>query len=146
MAILVLGLLNLKYDAIKTINFLYVPQYFSVMQEISKEDLEKWRKAGKIAAEALEYGRKLNTGSKYDVQFSDLKKEYSFGTAIFDGAQVRHSYETGVSKLVFAGQATPTPTSTPTPTPTPVATKKTPAFEALLAISALLAVVLAKRR
>jgi len=26
----------------------------------------------------LEYGRKLNTGSKYDVQFSDLKKEYSF--------------------------------------------------------------------
>jgi len=54
----------------------------------------------------LEYGRKLNTGSKYDVQFSDLKKEYSFGTAIFDGAQVRHSYETGVSKLIFAGQAT----------------------------------------
>jgi hypothetical protein len=96
----------------------------------------------------LEYGRKLNTGSKYDVQFSDIKKEYSFGTAIFDGAQVRHSYETGVSKLVFAGQATPTPTSTKTPisTPTPVATKKTPAFEALLTISALLAAVLIKRR
>ena len=96
----------------------------------------------------LEYGRKLTTGSKYDVQFSNLKKEYSFGTAIFDGAQVRHSYETGVSKLVFAGQATPTPTSTKTPTstPTPVPTKKTPAFEALMAVSVLLAVVLIKRR
>jgi len=95
----------------------------------------------------LEYGRKLNTGSKYDVQFTDMKKEYSFGTAIFDNAQTRHSYETGVSKLVFAAQATPTTISTPPiSTPTPVATKKTPAFETLLAISALLAAVLLKRR
>ena len=90
----------------------------------------------------MEYGRKLTTGSQYDVQFSDMKKEYSFGTAIFDGAQVRHSYETGVSKLVFTGQVTPTPTSTPTP----IATAKAPAFEALLAISALFAAVLLKRR
>ncbi len=90
----------------------------------------------------MEYGRKLTTGSQYDVQFSDMKKEYSFGTAIFDGAQVRHSFETDVSKLVFAGLATPTPISTPTP----VATKKTPAFEALLAISAVFAAVLIKRR
>jgi len=90
----------------------------------------------------LEYGRKLNTGSKYDVQFSDIMKEYSFGTAIFDNAQVRHSYETGVSKLVFAGQATPAPTSTQAP----AATTKAPAFEALLAISALFAAVLVKRR
>jgi hypothetical protein len=96
----------------------------------------------------LEYGRKLNTGSQYDVQFTDMKKEYSFGTAIFDNAQTRHSYETGVSKLVFATQATTTPTSTPGPisTPTPVATKNTPAFEALLAISVLLTAVLIKRR
>ncbi|MCE8422667.1 MAG: hypothetical protein J5U16_01895, partial [Candidatus Methanoperedens sp.] len=96
----------------------------------------------------LEYGRKLNTGSKYDVQFTDMNKEYSFGTAIFDNAQTRHIYETDVSKLVFAAQATPTPTSTPAPisTPTPVATKNTPAFEALLAISALFAAVLVKRR
>ncbi|MCE8428995.1 MAG: hypothetical protein J5U19_11470 [Candidatus Methanoperedens sp.] len=102
----------------------------------------------------LEYGRKLNTGSKYDVQFTDMKNEYSFGTAIFDNAQTRHSFETGVSNLVFARQATPTITSTPTTTstptpistPAPVATKKTPAFEALLAISALLAAVLIKRR
>ncbi|MCE8425009.1 MAG: hypothetical protein J5U17_04455 [Candidatus Methanoperedens sp.] len=96
----------------------------------------------------LEYGRKMNTGSKYDVQFTDMNKEYSFGTAIFDNAQTRHIYETDVSKLVFAAQATPTPTSTPAPisTPTPVATKNTPAFEALLAISALFAAVLVKRR
>ncbi len=90
----------------------------------------------------MEYGRKLTTGSQYDVQFQDMKKEYSFGTAIFDGAQVRHSYETGVSKLVFAGQATPTPTSTPAP----AATAKAPAFEALFAISALFVAVLVKRR
>jgi hypothetical protein len=90
----------------------------------------------------MEYGRKLRTGSQYDVQFSDMKKEYSFGTAVFDGAQVRHSFETGVSKLVFAAQATPTPTSPPAPT----ATEKAPAFEALLAISALLAAVLVRRR
>ncbi len=88
----------------------------------------------------MEYGRKLRTGSQYDVQFSDMKKEYSFGTAVFDGAQVRHSFETGVSKLVFAAQATPTPTTPPT------ATEKAPAFEALLAISALLAAVLVRRR
>lgn len=90
----------------------------------------------------MEYGRKLTTGSQYDVQFSDMKKEYSFGTAVFDNAQVRHSFETGVSKLVFASQATSTPTSPPAPT----ATEKAPAFEALLAISALLAAVLVRRR
>ncbi len=55
--------------------------------------------------QSLEYGRKFNTGSQYDVQFTDMKKEYSFGTAIFDNAQTRHSYETGVSKLVFAAPA-----------------------------------------
>ncbi len=66
----------------------------------------------------LEYGRKLTTGSQYDTQFSDLTKEYFFGTAIFDNAQTRHSYETGASKLIFAAPPTPTPTATPTPTPT----------------------------
>ncbi|HMB44495.1 MAG TPA: ethylbenzene dehydrogenase-related protein, partial [Candidatus Methanoperedens sp.] len=50
----------------------------------------------------LEYGRKLMTGSQFDVQFSDMKKEYLFGTAVFDNAQTRHSYESGVSKFVFA--------------------------------------------
>lgn len=40
----------------------------------------------------MEISRKLVTGSKFDVQFDDLKKSYGFGLAIFDNAQVRHSY------------------------------------------------------
>ncbi|CAG0973645.1 MAG: ethylbenzene dehydrogenase-related protein [Candidatus Methanoperedens sp.] len=94
----------------------------------------------------IEYGRKLTTGSQYDIQFSDMKKEYSFGTAVFDNAQVRHSYETGVSKLVFAAQATP-PTTPPSATTTvPSATTKAPAFEVVFAIGALLIVILVRRR
>lgn len=90
----------------------------------------------------LEYGRKLATGSQYDVQFSDMKLEYSFGTAIFDNAQTRHSYETGVSKLVF-GAAAPAATS---PAATPAATTKAPAFEVVFAISALLLALYVRRR
>ncbi len=89
----------------------------------------------------LEYGRKFNTGSQYDVQFTDMKKEYSFGTAIFDNAQTRHSFETGVSKLVFAAAATPAAT-----TAAPTATPKAPAFEVLFAVGALLVAVLVRRR
>jgi len=40
----------------------------------------------------IEYGRKLTTGSQYDVHFSDMKKEYSFGTAIFDNSQIRKTF------------------------------------------------------
>lgn len=92
----------------------------------------------------LEYGRKLDTGSQYDVQFSDMKKEYSFGTAVFDNAQVRHSFETGVSKLVFA--AAPAATTTVVETSVPVATTKAPAFEVFFAVFALLVAVLVRRR
>jgi hypothetical protein len=35
------------------------------------------------------FWRKLGTGSGYDVQFTDPKKEYAFGVAVFDNAQVR---------------------------------------------------------
>ena len=49
----------------------------------------------------LEFSRKLKTGSKYDVQFDDLSKEYSFGVAVFDNAQVRHAFATVPKKLVF---------------------------------------------
>ena len=45
--------------------------------------------------------RKLVTNSEFDVQFSDLKKPYAFGVAVFDNAQVRHAYSPGVLKLVF---------------------------------------------
>jgi hypothetical protein len=44
--------------------------------------------------------RKLATGSEYDVQFNE-KKEYAFGVAVFDNAQVRHAYTPGVLKLVI---------------------------------------------
>ncbi len=93
----------------------------------------------------MEYGRKLTTGSQYDVQFSDLTKEYLFGTAIFDSSQTRHSYESGVSKLVFA-VATPAVTTTAVTTGAPVTTPKTAGFEILIAVGALLVALLARRR
>lgn len=49
----------------------------------------------------LEFSRKLKTGSQYDVQFDDLSKEYAFGVAVFDNAQVRHAFATQPNKLVF---------------------------------------------
>jgi hypothetical protein len=49
----------------------------------------------------LELGRKLVTGSQYDVQFDDLTATYHFGVAVFDNAQVRHSFEMGATALMF---------------------------------------------
>ena len=45
--------------------------------------------------------RRLVTNSDFDVQFNDMKKQYAFGVAVFDNAQVRHAYSPGVLKLVF---------------------------------------------
>lgn len=53
---------------------------------------EKW---------TLEWGRKLSTGSKYDVDFSDLNKEYYFGVATFNNEQWDHAYNLGVYKMIF---------------------------------------------
>jgi len=50
----------------------------------------------------LELTRKLNTGSKTDVQFADLAKSYFFGVADFDNAAVRHAWNSGALKLVFS--------------------------------------------
>ncbi len=86
----------------------------------------------------LEYGRKLTTGSQYDVQFSDLNKEYPFGTAVFDNAQVRHSFETGADKLVFAAPAAATPVQTGTAKPTE-SPKPTPGFEIVTGLGLLAA-------
>ena len=80
----------------------------------------------------LEYGRNLTTGSQYDVQFSDPGKEYSFGSAVFDNAQTRHSYENGVSKLIFAPAGAPA--------------AKTPGFEILFAAAAMFLALLIRRR
>ena len=41
--------------------------------------------------QTAEVARKLTTGSKFDVQFSDLGARYGFGVAAFDNAQVRHA-------------------------------------------------------
>ena len=49
-----------------------------------------------------EVARKLTTGSKFDVHFSDMNKTYYFGAAAFDNAQVRHALSYEVQKLVFA--------------------------------------------
>lgn len=49
----------------------------------------------------IEFGRKLVTGSTYDVQFDDLAATYYFGVAVFDNAQVRHAFQNGATPLVF---------------------------------------------
>jgi hypothetical protein len=46
--------------------------------------------------------RKLVTGSKLDVQFSDLAAAYPFGFAAFDNAQVRHAVHFDPLYLRFA--------------------------------------------
>jgi hypothetical protein len=49
-----------------------------------------------------EVSRKLTTGSKFDVQFDDLSKQYGFGFAAFDNAQVRHAVHYDALQLRFA--------------------------------------------
>ncbi|MBI2952893.1 MAG: ethylbenzene dehydrogenase [Chloroflexi bacterium] len=48
----------------------------------------------------MEWSRKLQTGSKTDVQF-DSKGEAYFGIAVFDNAQIGHAVQYGVTKLTF---------------------------------------------
>jgi hypothetical protein len=50
----------------------------------------------------MEIRRKLVTGDPTDVQFDNLMREYSFGVAVFDNAQIEHSYMSVVGKLTFA--------------------------------------------
>jgi len=54
----------------------------------------------KDGVRTVEIARKRVTNSEFDVQFSD-KKEYAFGAAVFDNAQVRHAYTPGVLKMVL---------------------------------------------
>lgn len=49
----------------------------------------------------LELGRKLVTGSQYDVQFDDMAATYYFAVAPFDNAQVRHSFQMGATAFTF---------------------------------------------
>lgn len=50
----------------------------------------------------FEFSRKLDTGSKTDVQFKDLSKSYYFGVAVFDDTQVRHAFQNGATEFKFA--------------------------------------------
>jgi hypothetical protein len=59
--------------------------------------VENWSNGVRTAV----LSRKLVTGSKYDVQFADLKARYPFGFAAFDNAQVRHATMDDTAFLVF---------------------------------------------
>jgi hypothetical protein len=54
----------------------------------------------KDGVRTIEMARKRVTNSEFDVQFND-KKEYAFGIAVFDNAQVRHAYTPGALKMVL---------------------------------------------
>lgn len=49
----------------------------------------------------VEFRRRLVTGDPNDVQFDDLTRQYAFGVAIFDNAQIEHRYTPMVAKLTF---------------------------------------------
>jgi hypothetical protein len=48
-----------------------------------------------------EIKRKLVTGDSKDVQFDNLTREYKFGVAVFDNAQIEHSWSPAVLRLIF---------------------------------------------
>ncbi|MGQ0703467.1 MAG: ethylbenzene dehydrogenase-related protein [Gemmatimonadales bacterium] len=49
----------------------------------------------------LEIRRRLVTGDPTDVQFDDLTRQYAFGVAVFDNAQIEHRYTPMVARLAF---------------------------------------------
>lgn len=49
----------------------------------------------------VEIRRRLVTGDLNDVQFDDLTRQYAFGVAIFDNAQIEHRYTPMVARLAF---------------------------------------------
>lgn len=50
---------------------------------------------------AVEIRRRLVTGDPNDVQFDNLTRQYAFGVAIFDNADIEHRYAPMVAKLIF---------------------------------------------
>jgi Ethylbenzene dehydrogenase len=48
-----------------------------------------------------EIRRKRTTGDDKDVQFDNLTREYKFGLAVFDNAQIEHSWSPAVLRLAF---------------------------------------------
>jgi Ethylbenzene dehydrogenase len=84
-----------KYQAGDEISSIIVAPLTGDRGDMSAQDVYK------DGTRTVVFWRKLVTGSEYDVQFNDLKKEYSFGVAVFDNAQVRHAYTPGVLQLKF---------------------------------------------
>lgn len=84
-----------KYKAGDEVPSIIVAPFIGDRGDIPAKDV--W----KDGVRTIVFTRKLVTGSEYDVQFNDPKKEYAFGVAVFDNAQVRHAYVPGVLKLKF---------------------------------------------
>ena len=84
-----------KYKAGDEVPGMIVAPFTGDRADISAKDVYK------DGTRTVVVSRKLVTGSEYDVQFNDMKKEYAFGVAVFDNAQVRHGYTPGVLKLKF---------------------------------------------
>ncbi|MBI2936915.1 MAG: hypothetical protein HYY22_01780 [Thaumarchaeota archaeon] len=61
----------------------------------------------------IEMSRKLVTGSKYDVQYSNMTAEYLFGVAVFENAAVRHAWTDIPLKLTFQTAETTTAAGIP---------------------------------
>jgi hypothetical protein len=77
-----------------------VPAFLTAPFEGDRGDISAaWRYED--GAWTLEISRRLETGSQYDVQFSDLSKAYYFALATFDNTQVRHAYQEGIIALRF---------------------------------------------
>jgi hypothetical protein len=49
----------------------------------------------------LEIRRQLVTDDVTDVEFDDLSRQYAFGVAVFDNAQIEHAYLPTVARLAF---------------------------------------------
>jgi hypothetical protein len=85
-----------KYKAADEVPGIIIAPFYGDRGDLSAKAI--W-KDGKWT---LEWGRRLNTGSPFDVQYLDLNKGYFFGVAAFDNAQVRHAYNLGAYELKFA--------------------------------------------
>ncbi len=86
---------NSKYKAAEEVPGIIVAPFAGDRGDIAA------RYTYKDGLRTVEFSRKLVTGSEFDVQFIDMKKEYSFGVSVFDNAQVRHAFAVDVLKMKF---------------------------------------------
>ena len=64
-----------------------------------------WRLGGSAQESNVLTAKKVDKGpvldGKVDALWDDMSKQYAFGVAIFDNAQVRHAFAAGDNKLAF---------------------------------------------